>query len=148
VSEEDAMLIVTVLRSKGDAVVTVAPDATVRELLDTLAEHRIGAVVVSSGAGIAGIVSERDVVRRLRDVGAALLDRPVARIMTTDVVTCRCETAVDELMGTMTERRIRHVPVVGDRGELVGIVSIGDLVKSRISELESERDDLVGYIAR
>jgi CBS domain-containing protein len=148
VSEEDAMLIVTVLRSKGAAVVTVSPDATVRELLDTLAEHRIGAVVVSSGVGIEGIVSERDVVRRLRDVGAELLDRPVARIMTTDVVTCQCETAVDELMSTMTERRIRHVPVVDDRGTLVGIVSIGDLVKSRISELESERDDLVGYIAR
>jgi CBS domain-containing protein len=148
VSEEDAMLIVTVLRSKGAAVVTVPPDATVRELLDTLAEHRIGAVVVSSGVGIEGIVSERDVVRRLRDVGAELLDRPVARIMTTDVVTCLCETAVDELMSTMTERRIRHVPVVDDRGTVVGIVSIGDLVKSRISELESERDDLVGYIAR
>jgi CBS domain-containing protein len=145
VSEEDAMLIVTVLRTKGDAVVTVPPSATVRELLDTLAEHRIGAVVVSSGAGIAGIVSERDVVRRLRD-GAALLDQAVARIMTTEVVTCRCETPVDELMTTMTERRIRHVPVVDERGAIVGIVSIGDLVKSRISELESERDDLVGYI--
>jgi CBS domain-containing protein len=145
VSEEDAMLIVTVLRTKGDAVVTVPPSATVRELLDTLAEHRIGAVVVSSGAGIAGIVSERDVVRRLRD-GAALLDQPVARIMTTEVVTCRRETPVDELMTTMTERRIRHVPVVDERGAIVGIVSIGDLVKSRISELESERDDLVGYI--
>jgi CBS domain-containing protein len=140
------MLIVTVLRAKGDAVVTVPPTATVRELLDTLARHRIGAVVVSSGAGIAGIVSERDVVRHLRASGASILDRPVARIMTTDVVTCRRETPVDELMATMTDRRIRHVPVVDDHGAIVGIVSIGDLVKSRISELESERDDLVGYI--
>jgi len=140
------MLIVTVLRAKGDAVVTVLPTATVRELLETLAVHRIGAVVVSSGAGIAGIVSERDVVRHLRASGASILDRPVARIMTTDVVTCRRETAVEELMTTMTERRIRHVPVVDDHGAIVGIVSIGDLVKSRISELEGERDDLVGYI--
>lgn len=140
------MLIVTVLRAKGDFVATVAPAATIRELLDTLAEHRIGAVVVSSGDAIAGIVSERDVVRHLRAAGGELLDQPVSAIMTTDVVTCRGETPVDELMATMTERRIRHVPVVGDDGALVGIVSIGDLVKSRILELESERDDLVGYI--
>jgi CBS domain-containing protein len=139
------MLIVSLLRAKGDSVVTVPPTTTVRELLDVLAEHRIGAVVVSSGAGIAGIVSERDVVRHLRH-GPELLDRPVARIMTTEVVTCRRETPVDELMTTMTERRIRHVPVVDDHGAIIGIVSIGDLVKSRISELESERDDLVGYI--
>ena len=139
------MLIVSLLRAKGDSVVTVPPTTTVRELLDVLAEHRIGAVVVSSGAGIAGIVSERDVVRHLRN-GAELLERPVALIMTTEVVTCRRETPVDELMTTMTERRIRHVPVVDDHGAIIGIVSIGDLVKSRISELESERDDLVGYI--
>ncbi len=140
------MLIVTVLRVKGDAVVTVPPSATVRELLATLAEHRIGAVVVSSGAGIAGIVSERDVVRHLHASGEAVLERNVGSIMTTAVVTCRRETPVDELMTTMTERRIRHVPVVDEHGAIVGIVSIGDLVKSRISELEGERDDLVGYI--
>jgi CBS domain-containing protein len=139
------MLIVSLLRAKGDSVVTVPPTASVRELLDVLAEHRIGAVVVSSGAGIAGIVSERDVVRHLRN-GAELLDQQVARIMTTEVVTCRRETPVDELMTVMTERRIRHVPVVDEHGVIIGIVSIGDLVKSRISELESERDDLVGYI--
>ena len=139
------MLIVSLLRAKGDSVVTVPPTTSVRELLDVLAEHRIGAVVVSSGAGIAGIVSERDVVRHLRN-GPELLDQPVARIMTTEVVTCRRETPVDELMTTMTERRIRHVPVVDEHGVIIGIVSIGDLVKSRISELVSERDDLVGYI--
>jgi CBS domain-containing protein len=137
------MLIVTVLRAKGDSVVTVPPSATVRELLATLAEHRIGAVVVSSGAGI---VSERDVVRHLHAAGAEVLDRTVGTIMTTEVVTCRRETPVVELMTTMTERRIRHVPVVDEHGAIVGIVSIGDLVKSRISELEGERDDLVGYI--
>ena len=111
-----------------------------------LAEHRIGAVVVSADDSIAGIVSERDVVRRLGDDAAGLLDRPVSAIMTADVVTCTPQTAVEDLARTMTERRIRHVPVVDDDGALVGIVSIGDVVKSRISELESERDDLVGYI--
>lgn len=141
------MLIVTVLRAKGDAVVTVPPSSTVRELLETLAQHRIGAVIVSSGAGIAGIVSERDVVRHLRASGASILERPVARIMTTDVVTCRRETAVEELMATMTDRRIRHVPVVDDHGAIVGIVSIGDLVKARIDLLESEREQLQHYIA-
>jgi CBS domain-containing protein len=140
------MLIVTMLRSKGDFVATVRPTATIRELLDTLAEHRIGAVVVSADGGIDGIVSERDVVRHLSAAGGALLDHPVSSIMTAEVVTCRRDTAVDDLMRMMTDRRIRHVPVVDDDGALVGIVSIGDLVKSRISELESERDDLVGYI--
>ena len=140
------MLIVTVLRSKGDFVATVAPTATVAELLTVLAEHRVGAVVVSEGDAIAGIVSERDVVRHLDSDGGALLERPVSDIMTADVVTCRPQTAVEDLARTMTERRIRHVPVVDDDGALAGIVSIGDVVKSRISELEGERDDLVGYI--
>ena len=140
------MLIVTVLRAKGDFVATIPPAATVRDLLDLLAEQRIGAVVVTADDAIAGIVSERDVVRRLADDGGALLDRQVAEIMTVDVVTCTKETSVEDLARTMTERRIRHVPVVNADGALAGIVSIGDVVKSRISELEGERDDLVGYI--
>jgi CBS domain-containing protein len=140
------MLIVTVLRAKGDFVATIPPAATVRDLLDLLAEQRIGAVVVTADDAIAGIVSERDVVRRLADDGGALLDRQVAEIMTVDVVTCTKETSVEDLARTMTERRIRHVPVVDADGALAGIVSIGDVVKSRIFELEGERDDLVGYI--
>lgn len=140
------MLIVTVLRAKGDFVATIPPAATVRDLLDLLAEQRIGAVVVTADDAIAGIVSERDVVRRLAGDGGALLDRQVAEIMTVDVVTCTKETSVEDLARTMTERRIRHVPVVDADGALAGIVSIGDVVKSRISELEGERDDLVGYI--
>jgi len=140
------MLIVTMLRSKCGFVATLPPETSVRSLLDTLAEHRIGAVVVSpDGASIAGIVSERDVVRRLRDAGPGLLDQPVSTIMTTDVVTCAPQSSVEDLMRLMTEERIRHVPVVLD-GSLVGIVSIGDVVKTRIYELEGERDDLVGYI--
>jgi CBS domain-containing protein len=140
------MLIVTVLRSKGDFVATVAPTATVRELLDLLAEHRIGAAVVTREGAIAGIVSERDVVRNLGEHGGGLLDLAVSEIMTAEVVTCRRDATVEDLARTMTERRIRHVPVVDDGGALIGIVSIGDVVKSRISELESERNDLVGYI--
>jgi CBS domain-containing protein len=140
------MLIVTVLRAKGDLVATIPPTATVRDLLGLLAEQRIGAAVVTSDDAIVGIVSERDVVRRLADDAGGLLDRQVAEIMTVDVVTCSKETSVEDLARTMTERRIRHVPVVDADGALVGIVSIGDVVKSRISELEGERDDLVGYI--
>ena len=140
------MLIVTVLRAKGNFVATIPPTATVRDLLGLLAEQGIGAAVVTAHDAIVGIVSERDVVRRLADDADSLLDRQVAEIMTVDVVTCSKETSVEDLARTMTERRIRHVPVVDADGALIGIVSIGDVVKSRISELEGERDDLVGYI--
>lgn len=140
------MRIRDILRRKGDTVATVLPDATVRQLLAVLAEHNIGAVVVSpDGASIAGIVSERDVVRRLHDRGAALLDRPVSDIMTAEVRSCGPGDQVEDLRRTMTEHRFRHVPVVED-GRLAGIVSIGDVVKSAIDELESEREHLVGYI--
>ncbi|MFG2001268.1 CBS domain-containing protein [Spirillospora sp. NPDC048911] len=142
------MRIRDILRRKGNAVATVRPDATVRELLATLAEHNIGAAVVSpDGETIAGIASERDVVRRLHEHGARLLDRPVAEIMTERVRTCEPETDVHDLRTTMTEHRIRHIPVVVD-GRLAGLVSIGDVVKSAIDELESEREHLVDYIQR
>jgi CBS domain-containing protein len=140
------MRITEILRKKGGEVATIPPDATVRRLLATLAEHNIGAVVVSgNGTTIEGIVSERDVVRRLNDRGAELLDGPVSSIMTVQVRTCSPDDNVEDLRATMTDHRIRHVPVVKDGG-LVGIVSIGDVVKSAISELESEREHLVGYI--
>ncbi|MEV0968437.1 CBS domain-containing protein [Microtetraspora glauca] len=140
------MLIRTILRGKGTDVATVAPDATVTELLAVLAERNIGAVVVSEdGATITGIVSERDVVRRLADRGAAVLDLPVSAIMTSEVHTCAPEANVDELRRTMTNHRVRHVPVLRE-GRLAGIVSIGDVVKSTIEELETENEALVGYI--
>jgi CBS domain-containing protein len=133
----------------ADQVVTLAPDATVRELLTLLAEHNIGAVVVSTdGAAVTGIVSERDVVRRLAGSdGDAVLDGAVSAIMTSDVQTCERDTPVDELRSLMTERRIRHVPVVAD-GSLVGIISIGDVVKSSIDQLQFERDQLDSYVHR
>lgn len=140
------MRISDILRSKGNVVSTVLPDATVRQLLAELAEHNIGALVVSAdGESIVGIVSERDVVRQLHEHGAALLDSPVSQIMTPDVRTASTDEDVESLRATMTDHRIRHVPVVSE-GKLVGIVSIGDVVKSTISELETEREHLVGYI--
>ena len=140
------MRISDILRSKGTAVSTVRPDATVRQLLAALAEHNIGALVVSEdGESIVGIVSERDVVRQMHDRGASLLEAAVSSIMTADVRTCTPDEDVDILRATMTDHRIRHVPVVGE-GKLVGLVSIGDVVKSTISELETQREHLVGYI--
>ncbi|MFC6010541.1 CBS domain-containing protein [Nocardia lasii] len=140
------MRIAEILRTKGTTVTTVTPDSTVRALLAVLAEHNIGAVVVSAdGAVIAGIVSERDVVRHLHAEGAALLERPVADIMTARVRTCGPEEDVSSLRDVMTEHRIRHMPVVaGPR--LIGIVSIGDVVKSEITELAAEREHLVEYL--
>ncbi len=141
------MRIKDVLRHKGSAVVTVGPDATVHDLLAALSEHAVGALVVSTdGQQVDGIVSERDVVRRLHDDGADLLNQTVASIMTSDVHTCGPEDLIDDLMRAMTERRIRHIPVVVD-GQLAGIVSIGDIVKFRIDELETERQQLENYIS-
>jgi CBS domain-containing protein len=142
------MRIADVIRRKGDVVVTVKPDDTVRSLLALLAQHRIGALVVSTdGSGVEGIVSERDIVRRLHEVGADVLDLPVRQLMTADVTTCGPDDGVEHLMRLMTDQRVRHIPVVVD-GALHGIVSIGDVVKHRIDELQDERDQLVGYINR
>lgn len=140
------MRISDVLRGKGSNVVTVEPGTDVRTLLSVLAEHGIGAVVVSSdGRSIEGIVSERDIVRALAERGAAVLSEQVSEIMTGEVQTCSPDAHIEELMRTMTQGRFRHVPVVVE-DELVGIVSIGDVVKRRVDELESERDSLSRYI--
>ncbi len=126
-------------------VITITPQATVRELIGLLAEHNVGALVVSSdGSSIDGIVSERDVVRRLHE-DEKVLNLTVGTIMTSDVETCTGDQHVNELMQVMTARRFRHLPVVAD-GKLVGIVSIGDVVKHRMSELEFERDQLDHYV--
>ncbi len=140
------MRIADVLRRKGTAVATVRPDATVVELLGELAEHNVGALPVVDGGNLIGIVSERDVVRRLHAGGAATLDVRVADIMTTDVSTCSPSDDVGDVAAVMTSRRFRHLPVVVN-GELAGIVSIGDMVKARIDLLESERAQLQRYIA-
>ncbi len=140
------MRISDLLRRKGNLVVSVKPEQSVTELLDLLAEHGVGALVVSSdGTKLEGIVSERDVVRRLQKFGPGLLNSPVRDIMTATVHTCPPETDLEELMRIMTQGRFRHVPVVDD-DQLIGIVSIGDVVKHRIDELQSERDQLTAYI--
>ena len=140
------MKINDVMRHKSSRdVITISPDASVRDLLALLAQHNIGAVIVSGdGSGVDGIVSERDVVRRLNE-DDAVLDAPVQQIMTAAVQTCEPGHDVDALMAQMTEHRIRHVPVLDD-GQLVGVVSIGDVVKSRITQLEFERDQLDSYV--
>jgi CBS domain-containing protein len=126
-------------------VVTVHPDATVHELVALLAQHNIGALVVShDGSSVDGIVSERDVVRRLGQ-DESVLDAQVSSIMSADVATCDGHQSTDDLMALMTARRFRHVPVVED-DRLIGIVSIGDVVKSRMADLEFERDQLDSYV--
>src|SRR6267378_4782809 len=133
------MRITDVLRGKGTQVVTVPPDTKVRRLLEILAEHGIGAVVVSQdGVSVGGIVSERDIVRAMAKRGAAVLSEPVTAIYTAEVHTVTPQTPIEEVMRMMTEHRVRHAPVVVDGG-LRGIVSIGDVVKNRIDELETER---------
>ena len=126
-------------------IVTIRPDATVRELLALLAQHNIGAAVVSGdGTTVDGIVSERDVVRTLNDDDSAL-DVTVSRIMTSDVQTCESTSSLDEVRLTMTQGRFRHLPVC-DNGRLVGVVSIGDIVKAYIDQVEFERDQLDSYV--
>ena len=140
------MRISDILRVKGRQVITVTSDTDVRHLLTALTEHRIGALVVShDGISVEGIASERDVVRALAERGAAVMSEAITTIYTAEVHTVRPETTVEEVMRIMTEHRVRHAPVVAD-GALRGIVSIGDVVKNRIDELESERAALTGYI--
>ena len=140
------MRIREVLKAKAmHEIVTIGPDAGVRELIALLDENNVGALIVSSdGTTLEGIVSERDVVRHLHRDGT-VINNTVRAIMTTDVETCDEDSLVDELMKTMTEHRVRHVPVVTN-GRLVGIISIGDVVKHRIDQLEFERDQLDSYV--
>ncbi|MGB0921841.1 MAG: CBS domain-containing protein [Alphaproteobacteria bacterium] len=141
------MNVSSILREKGSDVVTLPSDASLAEIARVLTERKIGAVVVCGAAGaVQGIVSERDVVCSVVAKGPAALERPIAEIMTADVVTCDTHTSIDDLMNLMTDRRIRHIPVVED-GALKGIVSIGDIVKRKIAETEAEAEALKEYIA-
>ncbi|HEX8520128.1 MAG TPA: CBS domain-containing protein [Pseudonocardia sp.] len=141
------MRIADVLHGKatGSGVATATPATTLAELLGLLSRYNVGALPVLDGDALVGIVSERDVVRRLHARGPALFDATVADLMTVDVVTCSPQDRAADLARVMTERRIRHLPVC-DAGGLVGIVSIGDLVKARIDQLENEREQLASYI--
>jgi len=140
------MTVRAILSRKGNDVITIEPTVTLSAAVKTLAEHRIGAVVVvGPDAQVAGILSERDIVRALAQRGPAALEEPVGQVMTRKVVTCAESDTVAELMERMTQGRFRHVPVV-ERGRLVGLVSIGDIVKHRLQEMEQESNALKEYI--
>jgi CBS domain-containing protein len=141
----DAMNVATILKAKGYNVVTASPGMTLAEAARLLSEKRIGALVIMQGRQILGILSERDIVKTVAYAGAEALERPVRDVMTSRVVTCSLNDSVAELMDEMTDRRFRHLPVVED-GELVGIVSIGDVVKHRIAETIMESEALRFYI--
>ena len=141
------MLVADLLEGKGFAVATIGADANVGDVVADLVRHRIGALVVSpDGLQIQGIVSERDIVQRLSELRLGLLEETVASIMSTDVQVCTPTDDVESIMNLMTEQRIRHVPVV-EGGLLCGIISIGDVVKSRMGELEKDRNELMEYIS-
>ena len=142
------MNVQSILAAKGSAVATIDASSSLAQATASLRDHGVGALVVSSGGGtIEGILSERDVVRALAAHGGGTLGRTVSSAMSTDVVTCSCGDGVDQLMSLMTERRIRHLPVVDDHGHLAGIISIGDVVKARIEQVEREADEMRAYIA-
>jgi CBS domain-containing protein len=136
-----------ILSMKGHQVVSIPPDHTLGEAARMLSERRIGAVLVNDGTHpVSGIISERDIVRAVSTHGAASLDQPVSRFMTAKVVTCTSSTSINDLMVAMTNGKFRHVPVV-EGGELVGIISIGDVVKHRLAEIEAEAQAIRDYIA-
>lgn len=140
------MLVKSILKGKGSDVVDIAPELTVLAATAVLCDHRIGAVLVRDAAkAIVGVLSERDIVRALANTGPEILKKKVSDLMTRQVVTCRPEDTVDHVMGLMTDKRIRHVPVV-EGGKLLGIVSIGDVVKHKIAEAEMEAQALKKYI--
>ena len=140
------MVIAGILKHKGGQVLSVAPAATVAEVIDLLARRRIGAVLVVEAGELRGILSERDVVRCLAEHGARALEMTAAQLMTADVKTAIPETTIDEALAMMTDGRFRHVPIVVDE-RLIGLVSIGDVVKAKIGQAEHEVDSLRAYVA-
>lgn len=140
------MLVSQILKQKGDMVFTVAPEESIAAAAALLEARRVGAMVVVDGESVVGIVSERDVVRIIARGGSAALESAVYECMTRDVLFAHPNETVDTLLERMTDRRVRHLPVVVD-GRLAGIVSIGDLVKRKIDEAQAEADGLKAYIA-
>lgn len=139
------MTVRAILDAKGRQVETIGADAKVLTAVKTLAERHIGALLVLAGGNIEGIISERDIVRELGERGPGILDEPVSSVMTAKVMTCRRSDTVSWLMERMTEGKFRHLPVVED-GQVIGIVSIGDVVKHRVMEYETEQEALRDYI--
>lgn len=142
------MRVIGVLKGKGSEVATIGPDQSLLTAAAELGQRRIGALVVTGPDGsVVGIVSERDIVASIAAGGAASLERPVSDVMTVDVITCAPDDTMEQLMSAMTEQRIRHLPVV-DNGALIGIVSIGDVVKRRVGEIQDEAKALGDYITQ
>jgi CBS domain-containing protein len=140
------MTVRAILSRKGNDVATIEPNATLAAAMKILAERRIGALVITGAdQRVVGILSERDIVRTLADRGPKALDEPIAEVMTRKVVTCSESETVTEIMGRMSSGKFRHVPVV-EQGRLIGIVSIGDVVKSRLEEMEREHEAMHDYI--
>ena len=139
------MLVAEILKSKGDAVFTISPDETVAGAAAQLVERQVGALIVCEGDRVAGVLSERDVVRALARDGAAALKQPVRDHMTAEVVYAEPGEGVSALMGRMTDRRIRHLPVLKDE-RLCGVISIGDVVKCQIDDVTREAESLKSYI--
>ena len=139
------MTVRAVLGSKGHQVISVSPDAKLSAAVKILAERRIGAVMVMSGQKIEGILSERDVVRVLGERGAAVLEEPVRSVMTSKVITCHESDTVGAIVEIMTSGKFRHLPVV-ENDRIVGLISIGDMVKWRVAEYEREQEALQDYI--
>jgi CBS domain-containing protein len=141
------MNVASILKAKGRTVTTARPDTTVRDIARKLHDRRIGAIIIVGDNGdVDGIVSERDVIRAIAENGAAALSDPVSAIMTRNVVSCHETSHIDELMEMMTEGRFRHLPVIED-GHLVGVVSIGDVVKNHVAEVQMEVSSLRNYVA-
>ncbi|HUW72977.1 MAG TPA: CBS domain-containing protein [Methyloceanibacter sp.] len=141
------MNVAAILKLKGREVITATPDTSLLEIARLLGTHKIGCIVIAEADGkVAGIVSERDIVREIARAGAEVLDEPVDAFMTKSVISCRESDTMDRLMGEMTAHRFRHMPVV-DRGRLIGLVSIGDVVRMRIAEAELEAAAMREYIA-
>jgi CBS domain-containing protein len=139
------MTVRAILDTKGHQILSVEPDAKLSVAVKILSERRIGAVLVMSGGRMEGILSERDIVRVLGERGAAVLDEPVSAVMTRKVVSCREKDTVSSIMERMTTGKFRHLPVVED-DKVVGLISIGDIVKWRVKEFESEQEALRDYI--
>jgi len=146
-TEDSDMNVSTILKEKGNAVVTAAPSSSVLDIVKTLADKRIGAIVLLNGEGrVAGIVSERDIIRHLARSGPAILSASVADVMTRGVITCTPADTIDVLMQKMTTGRFRHLPVV-EHDRLVGLISIGDVVKNRVAEVELEANAMKQYLS-
>lgn len=141
------MTVAHILQSKGSDVISVSPTAAILEVADILAEHKIGAVlVIGPGDKLAGIISERDIVRALAQRGRELAGSKVSEYMTSELITCAPDATIDQIMSLMTQGRVRHLPVL-DKGKLCGMISIGDIVKRRIAEVEFEAEEMKRYIA-